>query len=122
MSEMAQTADHLIVLGRGRIIANSPVADIVAMASGATVIVRSPEATRLAELLSRPEVAITAKEPTLLEVHGLSAPEIGAAAAAAGVVLHELTPLSASLEEAFMELTKDDVEYHAGTVGEEASA
>lgn len=115
MSEMALTADHLIVLGRGRIIADAPVADILDMATRSSVRLRGPEAARLADLLRGPDVTVTAPEQGLLTVTGPTAPAIGDTAARAGIPLHELTPLSASLEEAYMELTSDDVEYSTGS-------
>jgi ABC-2 type transport system ATP-binding protein len=114
MSEMALTADHLIVLGRGRIIADAPVADILARSTRTAVKLRSPRAEQLAQLLQGADVTITTTEHEALTVTGLTAPFIGDAAARAGIPLHELTPVSASLEEAYMELTQDDVEYHAG--------
>ena len=114
MSEMALTADHLIVLGRGRIIADAPVAEILASSTRTAVKLRSPYAPQLAELLQGADVTITTTEPDALTVTGLTAPAIGETAARAGITLHELTPISASLEEAYMELTQDDVEYHAG--------
>lgn len=116
MSEMALTADHIIVLGRGRIIADAPVAEILALATGSSVRVRTPDAARLSELLAAPEVTITrAEEPDLLQVAGLSARRIGELAADGRVILHELSPITATLEDAYLELTKDEVEYHAGT-------
>jgi ABC-2 type transport system ATP-binding protein len=115
MSEMARTADHLIVLGRGRIIADAPVAEILAAATNTAVRLSSPHADQLAAILAAPDVTITATEPGMLIVTGLNAAFIGDAAARAGIALHELTPVAASLEEAYMELTKDDVEYHAGS-------
>lgn len=111
MSEMAQTADHIIVLGRGQIIADAPVAEIVAGASLATVTVRSPHASQLAELMAGPEIAVLRAENGLLQVTGLAAHQIGDLAAQHGLALHELTPQSASLEEAYMALTQDAVEY-----------
>ncbi len=114
MSEMALTADHLIVLGRGRVIADAPVADIIGAATRTTVRVRSPHFNHLAALLAQPDVTVTMLEQNVLEIVGVTAPEIGDQAARAGIVLHELTPVSASLEEAYMELTQDEVEYHAG--------
>ncbi|PPL14316.1 MULTISPECIES: ABC transporter ATP-binding protein [Microterricola] len=111
MSEMAQTADHIIVLGRGQIIADAPVADIVAGASLASVTVRTPHASQLAELLSAPDVAVLRSENGLLQVTGVAAAQIGELAAAHSLVLHELTPQNASLEEAYMALTQDAVEY-----------
>jgi len=113
MSEMAVTADHLIVLGRGRIIADAPVATILAQASGASVLIRSPEADRLARLIAAPDVTITSVEPSAFSVTGLTAAQLGDLAAGAGIALHELTPGNASLEQAYMELTQDAVEYHA---------
>jgi ABC-2 type transport system ATP-binding protein len=114
MSEMALTADHLIVLGRGRILADAPVAEILAASTRASVRLRSPQADRLAALLRGPDVTIAPLDEGALTVTGLAAAAIGDAAAGAGIPLHELTPIAASLEEAYMELTQDDVEYHAG--------
>jgi ABC-2 type transport system ATP-binding protein len=113
MSEMAVTADHLIVIGRGKMIADTSVAEFVHRASGSIVRVRSPQATRLAEIVSAPGRTVTAIEPGALEVSGATPELIGEAAAAHGVVLHELTLVQASLEEAFMELTRDEVEFKA---------
>ena len=110
---MALTADHLIVVGRGRVLADAPVADIVARAAGTTVRVRSLQATRLVELLSGQGVCITSTTPQLLEVSGTTAQKIGEVVAAAQLVLHELTPLSGSLEDAYMALTQESVEYHS---------
>jgi ABC-2 type transport system ATP-binding protein len=115
MSEMALTADHLIVVGRGRLIADTSVDEFVSQASGNVVRVRSPQADDLAALLAAAGVTIVAVEPGLLEVTGLTAPQIGEAAAGSGLVLHELMPQQVSLEEAFMDLTRDDVEFRAGT-------
>jgi len=75
--------------------------------------VRSPQATRLAEALSRAGTTVTSVDAHLLEVVGTSAEAVGEVAAAAGVVLHELTPVSRSLEDAYMSLTADEVEYHS---------
>jgi ABC-2 type transport system ATP-binding protein len=114
MSEMALTADHLIVVGRGRLIADTSVDEFVRRASGNVVRVRSPQAEELRdELVAGPDVSVVVVEPGLLEVTGLSAPQIGEAAARQGVVLHELMPQQVSLEEAFMDLTRDDVEFKA---------
>jgi ABC-2 type transport system ATP-binding protein len=114
MSEMALTADHLIVIGRGRLIADTSVDDFVRGASKNVVRVRSPQADRLRELLAGPDVDVIAVEPDVLEVTGLTATQVGEAAAEHALTLHELTPLQASLEEAFMELTRDDIEFRAG--------
>jgi ABC-2 type transport system ATP-binding protein len=113
MSEMAQTADHLIVIGRGKLIADTSTAEFVRRASGSVVRVRSPQAARLAALLSAPGRALTVVEPGLLEISGATRESVGETAAANGIVLHELTLVQASLEEAFMELTRDDVEFKA---------
>jgi ABC-2 type transport system ATP-binding protein len=116
MSEMALIAEDLIVIGRGRLLSAGPLADFIAQASNSSVRVRSPQAARLRDLLLGDGVTITGGEPGLLDVKGLEAAEIGERAAAAGVVLHELALQEASLEEAFMELTHDAVEYHATSV------
>ena len=117
MSEMALTADHIIVVGRGKVLADAPVADIVARAAGTTVRVCSPQATRLVELLAWPGVSITSTTPQWLEVTGSTAQAIGEVAAAARLVLHELTPVSGSLEDAYMALTQESVEYHSTSTG-----
>jgi ABC-2 type transport system ATP-binding protein len=114
MSEMALTADHLIVLGRGKVIADAPIADILAASTRSSVVVRSPRADQLSVMLAGPDVVITTTEHNALTVTGLSAPAIGDAAATAGIPIYELTPQRASLEEVYMQLTEDDVEYHTG--------
>jgi ABC-2 type transport system ATP-binding protein len=116
MSEMAQTADHLVVIGRGHLIANCSTQEFIARSSERSVLVRSPDA-RLRDLLAAEGAQVAAEPDGGLGVSGLEAPQIGELAARAGVVLHELTPRLASLEEAFMELTADSVEYgqRAGT-------
>jgi ABC-2 type transport system ATP-binding protein len=111
MSEMALTAEHLIVVGRGRLIADTSVSEFIESASRGAVRVRSPQAVRLRSLLAGPEVSITTEEDGLLEVFGMSAADIGLVALREQVQLEELTPVRASLEEAFMELTDDAVEY-----------
>jgi ABC-2 type transport system ATP-binding protein len=118
MSEMAQTADHLIVLGRGRVIADAPVADIVALAEGTAVRVRTPDASRFEPVLTALSASVTIadNDPGLLQVSGLTASRIGELAAAERVILHELSPLAGSLEDAYLSLTRDEVEYHAGEV------
>jgi ABC-2 type transport system ATP-binding protein len=112
MSEMSLTADHLIVIGRGRLIADVGVREFVGRASKRLVRVRTPQATRLAEQLTGHDVTVVPQDDGSLEVGGLTAEQVGEAAAAAGIVLHELTPHEASLEEAFMQQTSDAVEYH----------
>ncbi|GAA2060532.1 ABC transporter ATP-binding protein [Catenulispora yoronensis] len=120
MSEMAQTADHLIVIGRGTLIADESVDAFIARSSDQSVLVRTPQPAQLVKELERPNgsdtgaVTVVTKDDGALVVRGMTAAEIGEKASAARVVLHELTPQRASLEEAFMEMTRDSVEYHTG--------
>jgi ABC-2 type transport system ATP-binding protein len=119
MSEMALTAEHLIVIGRGRLIADTSVSDFIASASAGRVKVRSPQAARLGDLLAAPDVTVASAEEGTLYVSGLTSDEIGMTASDNGVPLFELAPQQASLEEAFMELTGNAVEYRApGTTPE----
>ncbi|RKR92106.1 ABC-2 type transport system ATP-binding protein [Micromonospora pisi] len=115
MSEMALTAEHLVVVGRGRLIADVPMDGFCGLASATSVRVRSPQSHQLSELLAGPGVTISSGERGVLEVCGLSTEQIGDRAASAGLTLHELSLQQASLEEAFMELTHDSVEYSATT-------
>jgi ABC-2 type transport system ATP-binding protein len=119
MSEMAVTADHVIVVGRGRLMADLPMADLIAQASSSAVLVSSPEAVALAAALSAgpaaAEVTASVTGGQTLEVTGLTAAQIGDRARDLGISLHGLAPKRASLEEAFMEMTRDEVEYHATT-------
>jgi len=111
MSEMALTADHLIVIGRGRLIADTSVDDFVAGASKKLVHVRSPQASALRDLLAGLGASIEEVDGGAFEVSGLTAEQVGEAAASQRIVLHELTPHLASLEEAFMDLTRDELEF-----------
>jgi ABC-2 type transport system ATP-binding protein len=115
MSEMAQTADYLIVIGRGRLIADSSTQEFIQRSSERSVLVRTPDPARLRELITAEGGTIQTDDSpdgvTSLVVTGLPAPRIGELAASASAVLYELTPQQASLEEAFMELTADSVEY-----------
>jgi ABC-2 type transport system ATP-binding protein len=111
MSEMALTASHLIVVGQGRLIADASVAELTAASGGAVVRVRTDEAPRLRELLAADGVSVTSTERDLLTVTGRSSAEIGQIAVEARIALIELTPQQTSLEEAFMELTRDTVEF-----------
>lgn len=126
MSEMALTADHLAIIGRGRLLADTTVADFVATAGGASVKVVTPRATALRDLLAGPGIDITGPalsrmeptepaSPAELEIRGADAAHIGRVAAAHAIPLYELTPLTASLEQAFMDLTQDSVEYRITT-------
>jgi ABC-2 type transport system ATP-binding protein len=113
MSEMAQTATRLIVVGRGRLIADTTVEEFVARASGHSVTVRTPEAARLRSLLLGPDVTITSEQADVLEVQGLNAEQIGTVAWQAHIPVFELASQQASLEQAFMEITQDSVEYRS---------
>lgn len=117
MSEMALTADHLVVIGRGRLIADSSTADLIAQSSQGYVHVCTPDADGLAPHL-RAAGASVSVEDDLLRVTGLDCAAVGELAALHRFVLHELSPRAASLEEAFMELTKDSVDFRTDvTVG-----
>ena len=112
MSEMALTADRLIVIGRGRLIAEGTVEDVVARSSTGHVRVDSAEPERLRHLLLRDRgVDVSARPDGALVVTGMAARDVGIVAGTAGITLYELSPQSASLEEAFMELTRDTAEY-----------
>ena len=113
MSEMAQTADQLLVIGRGRIITAGPVQKVIDSVSGGGVRVRSPQAAELAAALSGAGVTVTSPQAGTLEVSGTTAEHIGEVAFTHGLLLHELSPRSASLEEAYMSLTQDAVEYRS---------
>ncbi|MFF9098612.1 ATP-binding cassette domain-containing protein [Streptomyces sp. NPDC014802] len=122
MSEVAQVADHLIVVGRGRLLADTTVRDLVREAGGDTVQVATDDPARLRDVLAGPGVEITGRIGSEeLQVTGVSAREIGLKAAEHAIPLFELTTKAVSLEEAFMELTRDAVEYHGSTTGFETS-
>jgi ABC-2 type transport system ATP-binding protein len=112
MSEMALTAERFVIIGRGRLIADLSAADLTRAARHG-VRVRSPEAARLRDLLAGPEISITAAAAGVLDVDGLDSEQVGQAARDHGITLYELTPRTATLEEAFMELTRGEVEYRA---------
>jgi len=122
MSEMELTAEHLIVIGRGRILADVSMEGFIAMSSQHRVIVDSPDASRLRDLLAGPGVTITSPEPSRLEIDGSTAPHVGEVAAAHGIVLHQLADIAPSLEEAFMELTADSVTFHGSISSDGAAA
>jgi ABC-2 type transport system ATP-binding protein len=111
MGEMAQTATRLIVIGRGRLIADTTVDGFVGLAGEHVVLVRTPDAERLRRLLAGPDVTITARDTDVLLVQGLTAQQIGIIAAHGPVTLFELANQATSLEDAFRELTNDAVEY-----------
>ncbi|MFF8691354.1 ABC transporter ATP-binding protein [Streptomyces sp. NPDC015144] len=123
MSETALTADHLIIVGRGRLLADTTVTDFVASAGGAQVKVVTPRADALRRLLTPdPAVTVTTTAPDHLTVRGTDAAHIGRTAAAHGIPVHELTPQTASLEQAFMDLTQESVEYRITTAPEPTGA
>jgi len=130
MSEMALTADHLLVIGKGRLIADTSVDEFVRSSSQQSVHVRSPQAAELAarcreagatvragstsQVAAAPVAGTDAgTDPDVIEITGMDSAEVGRLAAAHGIALSELIPVRASLEEAFMELTRDSVEYQA---------
>ena len=114
MSEMENTADHLIVIGRGRLIADCSMAEFIARGTGQAVLVRTPQPDALARAATAAGGTVTQPGGGDLEVRGLPEARIGDLALASGIALHHLAPARASLEEAFMELTADSVEYQAG--------
>jgi ABC-2 type transport system ATP-binding protein len=113
MSEMALTAEHLVVIGQGRLLADTPMSDFIAQNSRSYVRVRTPEPEKLRDALHGEGVRPVAAEDGALEAEGVEAARIGELAAEKRIVLHELSPQRASLEEAFMQLTAGAVEYHA---------
>jgi ABC-2 type transport system ATP-binding protein len=130
MSEMALTADHLLVIGRGRLIADTSADEFVRSSSRQSVHVRSPRAAELAARCRKAGATVRAgatsrvaaapvagpdarTDPDVIEITGMGSAEVGRLAAADGIALSELIPVKASLEEAFMELTRDSVEYQA---------
>ncbi|MDU8994460.1 ABC transporter ATP-binding protein [Streptomyces mirabilis] len=115
MSEMALTADHLVVIGQGRLLADTSMADFIAQNSRSYVRIRSPQRERLLDVLHGAGITVVESGSGTLEVDGAKSEQIGELAAQHQIVLHELSPQQASLEEAFMRLTAESVEYHAHT-------
>ena len=114
MSEMALTADHLLVIGKGRLIADTSVEEFVRSSSQQSVHVRSPQAAELAAVCREADATVDAgTDPDVIEITGMDSAEVGRLAAAHGIALSELIPVRASLEEAFMALTRESVEYQA---------
>jgi ABC-2 type transport system ATP-binding protein len=116
LSEMAQTAEDLIVIGRGQLISQGSTAQFIGGATETTVLVRSPQAARLAEVVTQWGMSVRNTDDDALVISGGSSDQIGEMAATHGVVLHELSPQQGSLEEAFMRLTNHAVEYQADEV------
>jgi ABC-2 type transport system ATP-binding protein len=122
MSEMTLVADHLIIVGRGRILADTTVQELIRRAGGDTVVVASADPAQLRRVLAGPGVEVTGRPGSeQLSVTGTSPRSIGTKAAEHGIALYELTSRSVSLEEAFMELTKDAVEYHGANTSARAA-
>jgi ABC-2 type transport system ATP-binding protein len=122
MSEMALTADHLVVIGQGRLLADDTVDAFVAANGPNTVHVRSPQADHLAVLLAAHGASSTAPAPGVLDITGVSTDLVGDVAAAHGITIHELALQQVTLEEAFMELTHDSVEYRTDTLAPDPTA
>jgi ABC-2 type transport system ATP-binding protein len=115
MSEMALTADEVIIIGRGKLIAQRPVGDLLDQSAQRFVRVRSPQLDSLVAALDAAGATVTVEDDGSASVRSMDAATIGDVAAEVHAVVHELSPQSASLEEAYMELTEDSIEYHGGT-------
>jgi ABC-2 type transport system ATP-binding protein len=122
MSEMALTAEHVIVVGKGRLLRDQPMAEFIAEAAAAVVRVRSPQAAELAAALNRVGAVVRYLPEGALEVEGLTSDQIGTIAAAAGQTLYELSTQSASLEEAYMALTEDSLDFRSTPAASEPAA
>jgi ABC-2 type transport system ATP-binding protein len=122
MSEMALTAEHLIIIGRGRLLADMPTAAFIEANARGDVLVRSPRPGELARLLTAHGATVTPEGDGGLAVSGLDAPAIAGLAAGHGIPVHELTPRHASLEQAYLDITKDSVEYRARSQAGEGTA
>ena len=122
MSEMALTADHVIVVGKGKLLRDQSMAEFIAEASSETVRVRSPQSEDLARHVTAPGVVVRSVAEHVLEVEGRSSEEIGTMAAKAGITLFELTTQTASLEQAYMALTESAVNYRSETTESKVAA
>jgi ABC-2 type transport system ATP-binding protein len=111
MSEMEDTADHLVVIGRGRLIVDAPIGQVIASSSHTVVRVRTPAADQLGRLLAPTAHTVRQESDTLVTVVGLTTDDVGEVAHTGGIRLHELTLQSASLEEAYMELSQHHLDY-----------
>jgi ABC-2 type transport system ATP-binding protein len=121
MSEMAQMADRLIVIGRGRLIADTTTAQLVESSTRKDVLVRSPRAAELAGLITARGATVNREDDGGLAVTGLDAPAIGDLAAGHGIAVHALIPRTASLEDAYLDLTGESVDFRAGSPSPEAA-
>ena len=115
MSEMENTADHLIVIGRGKLIADCPMAEFTGVGTAQAATVKTPDDQRLAAVVTGAGGRLERAEAGELTARGLTAEQVGQLALEHGILLHYLAPVRMSLEEAFMELTADSVEYQAKT-------
>ena len=115
MSEMEQTADHLVIIGRGRLLADVPTAELIESSARRDVLLRSPRAAELAELIAQRGGTVTRQDDGALVVTGLDAAAIGDLAAGAGIAVHALVPRQASLEDAYLDLTGESTDYRGGT-------
>jgi ABC-2 type transport system ATP-binding protein len=115
MSEMALTADEVVIIGKGKLISQTSIDDLLAQSTENFVRVRAPEAAKLKTALEQQGAVVVLEDDGSLSVRGANEVAIGELAATMSLVLHELAPQSASLEEAFMELTEDSIEYHGTT-------
>jgi ABC-2 type transport system ATP-binding protein len=113
MSEMSQTADHLVVIGRGKLLADVSTKEFISQSSKGSVRVRSPQSDELERLL-KAEGVIAERVDGSLRLHGITTDRVGDLAAANQLTVHELVEEQASLEAAFMEMTRDSVDFHAG--------
>jgi ABC-2 type transport system ATP-binding protein len=120
MGEMALTADHLIVIGRGRLLADTPTQSLTGSSARADVLVRSPRAGELAELLTARGAAVRPADDGGLAVTGMDAAAVADLAAAHGIAVHELTPRQPSLEQVYLDLTADSAEYRAAATSVQA--
>jgi ABC-2 type transport system ATP-binding protein len=114
MSEMAQVADHLVVIGRGRLLADVSTAELIESSARRDVLLRSPRAAELAELIAKQGGAVTPQDDGALVVTGLAAAAVGDLAAEHGIAVHALVPRQASLEDAYLDLTGDSTDYRGG--------
>jgi ABC-2 type transport system ATP-binding protein len=122
MSEMEMVAEHLIIIGKGTILADTSMADFIAAARHDAATVVTPEAAALAILATKRGASIEMRGTETVHVLGMTSADIGELAMTHGIVLHELVPDSPSLEEAFMALTRESVEYHGHQSSEGAAA
>ena len=118
MSELEDTADHLVIIGRGRLIADTSVTDLLGSASNGSVTVRTPHRSEIMTVLAAAGGVVTSTGSETLTVTGLAAERVAQLAADRGLPLYELTPHRASLEDAYLQLTRDEVEFAAGRRGE----